>query len=727
MFGKKKDASKPEQERKTDKKPQQAAFRERLKSAVKTKHFRLGTYTAATTAIVLAILVAVNLLVSALPETYTKPDLSGSGLYDLSAQTENLVGNLKQDVTVYWIVQDGYEDDTLQKTLARYEDLSKHVKVEKIDPVANPNFAYAYTTEDLYNNSLVVTSADASKSRYISYYDIYESSYDEDYNTVTSYNGEGALTAAVNFVTSDTQTKVYYLSGHGEDELPSNLVSSFENENISLTQLNLLTEENIPSDCAALLLYSPASDLSQEEIDKIEAYLAENGSLMLFTDCDAEDLPRLHAMMAKRGVEAVDGMVVEGDSSYYMSNYPNYLIPQLENHEITEPLISGNYYVLMPMTQGLKITAQTDETEQAEADETDASLSVTALLSTTADAYSKIKGLQATDAEKEDGDIAADADGFALAAEITEQTETGESKLVWVASTALISSQIDQLVSGGNTDFVTNAMGWLCEMEDSISIHAKTISYEYLTLTSAQAGRWTLVMVILIPVAVLAGGMFRLGRLHGVERPALAPLLPNGKDFFLLIDCGANVDCRPEYLHQFAQMGTAYMQTMRGVANPRVGLVNNGAEAEKGCALTKAAYEILSADEKLNFVGNVEAREITHDSADVIVCDGFVGNVILKFMEGVSGTLMGMIKREMLDDTRSKIGALLAKPAFHRVKKAMDYSEVGGAPLLGVSGNVVKAHGSCNAHAFACAIHQAEKMVTGDVVGKIEKQLVCTA
>lgn len=168
--------------------------------------------------------------------------------------------------------------------------------------------------------------------------------------------------------------------------------------------------------------------------------------------------------------------------------------------------------------------------------------------------------------------------------------------------------------------------------------------------------------------AVLAGGMFRLGRLHGVERPALAPLLPNGKDFFLLIDCGANVDCRPEYLHQFAQMGTAYMQTMRGVANPRVGLVNNGAEAEKGCALTKAAYEILSADDKLNFVGNVEAREITHDSADVIVCDGFVGNVILKFMEGVSGTLMGMIKREMLADTRSKIGALLAKPAFRRVK-----------------------------------------------------------
>lgn len=226
--------------------------------------------------------------------------------------------------------------------------------------------------------------------------------------------------------------------------------------------------------------------------------------------------------------------------------------------------------------------------------------------------------------------------------------------------------------------------------------------------------------------AVLSGGMFRLGRIQGIERPALAPLLPNGKDFFLLIDCGANVDCRPEYLHQFALMGSAYMQAMRGIDSPRVGLVNNGAEAEKGCALTKEAYELLQADKSLNFVGNVEAREITHDAADVIVCDGFVGNIILKFMEGVAGTLMGIIKKELMSDFKSKIGALFAKPAFRRVKKTMDYSEVGGAPLLGVRGNVVKAHGSSNSHAIACAIRQAEQMITGDVVGKIEKLLVCT-
>ena len=223
--------------------------------------------------------------------------------------------------------------------------------------------------------------------------------------------------------------------------------------------------------------------------------------------------------------------------------------------------------------------------------------------------------------------------------------------------------------------------------------------------------------------AVLAGGMFRLGRIRGIDRPALAPLLPNGKDFFLLIDCGANVDCRPEYLAQFALMGNAYMQGMRGVANPRIGLVNNGAESEKGCALTKAAYTLLETS-GLNFIGNVEGRDITGDVADVVVCDGFVGNVILKFMEGVASTLMGIIKKEITADVRGKLGGLLAKPAFKRVKKAMDYTEVGGAPLLGVSGNVIKAHGSSNAHAIACSIRQAVDMVKADVVGKIHSRLV---
>ena len=226
--------------------------------------------------------------------------------------------------------------------------------------------------------------------------------------------------------------------------------------------------------------------------------------------------------------------------------------------------------------------------------------------------------------------------------------------------------------------------------------------------------------------AVLAGGMFRLGRIPGVERPALAPLMPNGRGHFLLIDCGANVDCKPEYLVQFGVMGDAYMRGVMGMENPRVGLVNIGAESEKGNALVKATYPLME-EAPYNFVGNVEARDITGDVADIMVTDGFCGNLILKFMEGLAGTLMGIIKNEIMGDFQSKIGGLLAKPAFKRVKKMMDYTEVGGAPLLGVQGAVVKDHGSSNPHAFSCAIGQLIKMIDGNVVEIIEKGVASLA
>ena len=222
--------------------------------------------------------------------------------------------------------------------------------------------------------------------------------------------------------------------------------------------------------------------------------------------------------------------------------------------------------------------------------------------------------------------------------------------------------------------------------------------------------------------ATLAGGMFRLGRIPGIERPALAPILPNGKNGVLLIDCGANVDCKPEYLTQFGLMGHAYMKGVMGVTEPRVGLINIGAEAEKGNALVKAAYPMMEKA-PYRFVGNVEARDLLADTADVLVCDGFDGNLVLKFMEGVAGTLMGIIKKELTADLRSTIGAAIAKPAFRRVKQAMDYSEVGGAPLLGVQGCVVKGHGSSNGHAFACAIAQCVRMIEGKVPAIIEEGL----
>lgn len=222
--------------------------------------------------------------------------------------------------------------------------------------------------------------------------------------------------------------------------------------------------------------------------------------------------------------------------------------------------------------------------------------------------------------------------------------------------------------------------------------------------------------------AVLVGGMLRLGRILGIERPALAPMMPGDKGGFLLIDCGANVDSKPEYLAQFALMGDAYMRKMQSMEHPRVGLLNIGAEEEKGNLLYAAAHQLIKK-EPINFVGNVEARDVPGGLADVIVCDGFDGNILLKYTEGVASALMRIIKKELLADTRSKIGALLAKPAFSRVKKVMDYTEVGGAPLLGVQGAVVKAHGSSNAKAIRGAIRQAYLMASAKVAKAIEENI----
>ena len=197
--------------------------------------------------------------------------------------------------------------------------------------------------------------------------------------------------------------------------------------------------------------------------------------------------------------------------------------------------------------------------------------------------------------------------------------------------------------------------------------------------------------------AVLAGGMLIVGRIKGVERPPLAPLIPTEKGISLLIDCGANVDAKASNLVQFARMGSIYMKNVIGVENPRVGLVNIGVEEEKGNALAKETYPLLKACKDINFVGNIEAREIPHGAADVIVTEAFTGNVILKLYEGLGSTLIHMIKKGLMSTLISKIGALMAKPALKKSMKAFDVTEYGGAPLLGCKGLVVKTHGSAKA------------------------------
>lgn len=197
--------------------------------------------------------------------------------------------------------------------------------------------------------------------------------------------------------------------------------------------------------------------------------------------------------------------------------------------------------------------------------------------------------------------------------------------------------------------------------------------------------------------AVLVGGQVIVGRIKGVERPPLAPLIPTEKGVSLLIDCGANVDARPSHLVQFAKMGSVYMESVMGVPNPRVGIVNIGAEEEKGNALVKETYPLLKNCPEINFVGSVEARDIPTGAVDVVVCEAFVGNVILKMYEGVGAVMLKKVKSGMMTSLRSKIGALLVKPALKSTLKSFSTDEYGGAPMLGLNGLVVKTHGSSKA------------------------------
>ena len=224
--------------------------------------------------------------------------------------------------------------------------------------------------------------------------------------------------------------------------------------------------------------------------------------------------------------------------------------------------------------------------------------------------------------------------------------------------------------------------------------------------------------------AVLVGGQAIVGRIKGIDRPPLAPVLPTSKGPALLVDCGANVDARSDHLVKFARMGSIYMKYVMGIENPRVAIVNIGAEEEKGNALVKETFPLLKECDDINFIGSIEARDVPSGYADVMVCDAFVGNCILKMFEGVGATLFSEIKASLMSSFRSKLGALLIKPALKKVLKKYDASEYGGARMIGLKGLVVKSHGSSKAKEIRNSIFQCVSFVEADITGKIRESLI---
>ena len=465
-------------------------------SSFRSRSFRAGGYSILVCALALVIAIGVNLLASRLPESLTKKDVTAQKLFTLSTQSKTLVTELSQDVTVYWVVQAGQEDAAIEQLLNQYAALGSRLTVVKRDPDVYPDFLSQYGVSQGVNNSLVVVSGE--RYRYLSYYDIYVYDMDSYYTTgqyQTQFAGEQVLTGAVAYVTSETLPMIYLTTGHGEGTLSTSFADAVSKANLETKELSLLTVEAIPEDAGAVFINAPDRDFTQEELDVLEEYLNNGGNLFYISQPPRSERPeRLEAVLETYGITASDGIVLEGNGNYYALATPYYLMPDLESHAITNPLIEENYYCMLPIAQGLTVTADLPE-----------NVSATALLSTSSKAYSKLAGYRLETYEKEEGDI----DGpFSLAAASTKTLDDGlESRLVWIGSTGITDDDANARVSGGNQDLFLNALDWLCDQEQSVTIHAKTLGTNYLTMSDATANILSIVVLAVIPGTLLALGM----------------------------------------------------------------------------------------------------------------------------------------------------------------------------------------------------------------------------
>lgn len=458
---------------------------------MKKNALRGGAYSAVITAIVLAILVAVNICMSALPSSATEYDISASKLYSVTSNTKSVVNALTDDVTIYWIVQAGQEDAVIEKLLDRYESLSDHITVEKRNPDVYPTFAEEYIDDDdtVYNNSLIVECGD--RSRYIPYTDIYvtdSSMYSYSYNS--SFDGEGAITSAIDYVTNPDQPVIYRLTGHGENDLPATFADSVEKENITVEDFSLLNSDDIPEDAACLVIYAPQSDISTEEAGMLSDYVAQGGKLLVMAGpVDGVELPNLYSVLEPYGITPAEGVVIEGDRAHYAFSTPAMLMPDLAASDITNPLVDEGYYVIMPVATGLEVG------------ENSTSATVTSLLDTSDAAYSKIAGYDLTTYDKEDGDI----DGpFSLGVQV--EYDNGGS-LVWFSSDAFVQDMYNAYSSGANVNLVMNAMSSLIGESETMAIRAKSLNYNYLTISDSTAGLLKVMMIGIIPLIFLGAGI----------------------------------------------------------------------------------------------------------------------------------------------------------------------------------------------------------------------------
>ena len=468
--------------------------KKKLIGTISKKHIKNGSYTMVMSVIFIAVVIVINMIVSTIPSKYSEIDISSQKLYSIGDETKEMLKDLEKDVTIYQIAQSGSEDENIANLLKKYEDESKHIKVEQKDPVVNPKFVSQYTSDDLSANSLIVVCGDRNKV--IDYNNMYETSIDyQTYSSqTTGFDGEGQITSAIGYVTSENLPVLYTVEGHGEKDMDSSVKEDIEKANMDIKSLNLLTEGSVPDDADCLFIDSPSTDFSSDEKDAIIEYLENGGKAMIFSDYTTEDMPNFDAILENYGVQRVDGVVFEGDNQHYAMQMPYYLVPTINSTDASSETASAGYYVLAPYAQGIKKLDDVRDT-----------VTIESILTTSDQAYSKTD-LNSSTIEKEDGDVEGP---FDLGVSITESLDNDkETQIVYYSTSNLMDSQTNQMVSGGNEKLIMESLKWMTDTEESasVSIPSKSLEVSYLTITDYDAAFWKICTIALIPGLFLVIG-----------------------------------------------------------------------------------------------------------------------------------------------------------------------------------------------------------------------------
>jgi len=467
----------------------------------------MGAYHSSVAAVSAAVVILLNFLVAELPVKYTVFDVTANQLYSLSEQTRELISSLDEDIHIYVVAGREQADAILDTTLENYADLNSHIKLSYVDPAVNPRFFSNYTQENISFNSVIVESA--KRSRVIDYSTVYQTEFDySTYSqTTTGYDGEGQLTSAIAYVTREDMPRIYTLEGHGELSFDTEFKTAIEKENVECETINLLNYEEVPEDAEAVVIYAPTEDFSEDDTEKLLAFMEKGGNLLIISTYTGKEMPNFGRILDFYGVEVTKGLVIEGDSGYYYQD-PFYLFPQMLYDSVTESAIDSGSYVFVPYAQGITV----QEKDGVEA---------TVLLQTSDQSYARDSVENSSSYEKQEGDL----DGpFALGVKCLwgtsegsgEETQTQEpdteaagseiSQAVIYTSEQLFTQSADEIVSGTNLKLFLGTLASLVSHPDSVSVPVKNYGISYLAMPRNTMALLAFLSVVVIPFAFLIGG-----------------------------------------------------------------------------------------------------------------------------------------------------------------------------------------------------------------------------